>query len=411
MNKNDFFNKQLQLSPYNYEPETINQLNLAQKLTVCDVTTRDGAQGSIVGFTTDEKVEIVKKLVDAGVRHIQLGGYLNEVKEMCARLKSEKVKFVGEVLWESMHMTDKELMKKEADESFNGLDGVSHVQMVPMLSPYAQEIYEGLTTDEIIESFCAQVSYVSSKGYCVTVGLVDTTRTDFDVIEMAYRKLVDAGAKRIVAFDTMGVCSPAGWRRLITYLRHEFPDVELGAHCHNDYGQAIANVYAAIELGADFVEASVNGLGERAGNPPLAEVAAGAEHLYGLKTGVKLAKMYRLSAFVEDLARQGLPNNKPIVGKWAFVHGDEWHVWGNKVYPWVFEAVKGELFGNKEYILIGANSFTNSMTYKLEELGYFNVGEDTVNNILGAVKDESKIRKTVLDDNEIREIARRFNIS
>jgi isopropylmalate/homocitrate/citramalate synthase len=410
VNKDHFFNNQLQLSRYNYEAETIEALKLPSKLTVCDVTTRDGAQGSIIGFTSEEKVEIVKKLVGAGVQHIQLGGYLDDVREMCAKLKAEGVEFVGEMLWESTYMTDKELMEKEFDESFAGLDLVTHVQMVPMLSPYAEAFYEGLTTDQVIESFCAQVSYAASKGYRVTVGLVDTTRTDFGVIQRAYRRLVDAGATRIVVFDTMGVCSPAGWRRLISYLRNEFPDVELGAHCHNDYGQAMANVYAAIEVGANFVEASVNGLGERAGNPALAEVAAGAEHLYGVKTGVKLEKLQSLSAFVSDLARQEPSVNKPIVGKWAFVHGDEWHVWGNKAYPWVFEAVKGEVFGNPGRILIGANSFTNSMKYKLEELGYVDIDESKINRILDIVKEESKIRKVVLDDDEIREIVRSCNV-
>ena len=119
-----------------------------------------------------------------------------------------------------------------------------------------------------------QIAYLVAHGAKVSYDPMDAPRTDFETLMKAYKTAVDAGAERIRVLDSVGTASPATWRFLVSSIRKEFKDVKLCVHCHNDYGQAMANVYTAIECGADMVDVCINGLGERAGNPALAEVSS-----------------------------------------------------------------------------------------------------------------------------------------
>jgi isopropylmalate/homocitrate/citramalate synthase len=184
-------------------------------------------------------------------------------------------------------------------------------------------------------------------------------------------------------------------------LRSEFKNAKIGVHCHNDYGQAMANVYTSIECGADFIDVCINGIGERAGNASLAETAAAAECFYGLDTGIKLDKMCGLSSFLGDITRLKPHKNMPLVGEWAFAHGDEQHYANNEKSQWVFEGTKAETFGNRQKILLGKQSGKAAAAAKLRSLGIKNPDETLTDYVNRIVHEETALRKTVLDDDDI----------
>jgi isopropylmalate/homocitrate/citramalate synthase len=406
VNKEDFINDKMQMSPYNYDPKVVGNFKLPKKLTLCDATLREGAQGTVIGFTLDEKMEILRKSAEAGIGSFQIGVSMYnaaDMKEMVKRLKAENIQVQTEMLGGAQYIKGDMAWKDELNRQLDV--GLSCIDILTLLTPYSAAMNRGASSDEVIGFMGEQISYLVGKGATVSFDPMDGPRTDFDILMKAYETAVSAGAQKIRLLDSVGTASPATWRYLVSQVRAKFPNVQLGVHCHNDYGQAMANVYASIECGVDFVDVCINGLGERAGNAALAEVAAGAAILYGVDTGVKLDKMYELSALVGDIAKYPPQRNQPIVGNWVFGHGDEGHVMLKQYSPWCFEGVKAEVFGNDQPILLGAMSGPATTKEKLAELGFPTVDNVAINAIFAEVKHETIIRKAILSDGIIRRIA------
>lgn len=288
--------------------------------------------------------------------------------------------------------------------------GATYLDLLTMLTPYNLPKYglglgETETMDRVIDDIGEQISYYTSRGGKVSFDPMDGPRTREDILFKAYRVAVEAGAQQIRLLDTVGTIGMAGWRYLVSKLRREFPDVLLAVHCHNDFGQAMANVYTAIECGADVVDVCINGLGERAGNADLATVAAGAELLYGVETGIDLTKLFELSELVSSIAKQTPSRNHPIIGEWAFAHGDEAHHKNSHIFPWIFEGVRAELFGNKQKIVLGLQSGVYAMKAKLEELGVPNVDDEGAQRLVSELKARILQEKHIFSDEEIRSMA------
>lgn len=404
MDAKRFNNDRMKLSPYNYCDEVVSRLNLPRKLTLCDATLREGAQGSIIGLTLEEKIQILQKAYDTGVRYIQIGT-TREYDDLQAIMKYIK---------DNNLQVTTEVMVAEANADFRvPLDraialGVDVIDIMGFFTEYGLVVYGGMeNAEKVYQLAIAQIQYVVSRGVKVSYDPMDGPRTDFNLLLKLYRGAIEAGAQQIRLLDTVGSCSPAAWRYLISTLRREFPDVNICVHCHNDFGQVMANVYASIEAGANVVDVCINGLGERSGNAPLASVAAGAELLYGVDTGIKLEKLTELTRLVEEITNRKVDRNSPIVGEWAFCHGDEGHTMILKMSPWAFEAIHADVFGNRQFTLLGPMAGPVSARNKLTELGYtedeFTVSD--VTRIFEEVCRRTKAEKRVLSDDEIRAIA------
>jgi 2-isopropylmalate synthase len=134
----------------------------------------------------------------------------------------------------------------------------------------------------------------------------DATRSDLSFLVEAYKTAIEAGADEINVPDTVGVMTPSRMAYLIRYLRERLPPVPIHVHCHDDFGMAVANTITAVENGADVVQVVVNNFGERAGNAALEEVVAALHFLLGMRTNVRLEKLYELSQLVSKLF--GVPN-------------------------------------------------------------------------------------------------------
>ncbi|MGC9119785.1 MAG: homocitrate synthase/isopropylmalate synthase family protein, partial [Thermoproteus sp.] len=186
----------------------------------------------------------------------------------------------------------------------------------------------GISREEALRRIEEVVSYAKSHGVEVLFSAEDATRSDLEFLAEAYRRAVEAGADEINVPDTVGVMTPSRMAYLVRYLKERLPPVPMHVHCHDDFGMAVANTVTAIENGADVAQVVVNNFGERAGNAALEEVVAAVHYLLGLRTNVKLEKLYGLSQLVSKLFGVPVPPNKAVVGENAFSHEAGIHVHG-----------------------------------------------------------------------------------
>jgi homocitrate synthase NifV len=213
-----------------------------------------------------------------------------------------------------------------------------------------------------------------------------------------------AGARRFRVADTLGVLDPFSTFELVSKLRAA-TDMEIEIHCHDDLGLATANTLAGIRAGATHASVTVIGLGERAGNAPLEEVAVAAMQLDNLKTGIVLTELRNVAALVSTAARRPISLNKAIVGDHVFTHESGIHVDGLLKDRRAYEAFDPALLGRSHSIVVGKHSGSAALAAILDDLRLpFNL--EDVNEILSCVRVHSLKNKGTVSDEALMSIWR-----
>jgi isopropylmalate/homocitrate/citramalate synthase len=210
--------------------------------------------------------------------------------------------------------------------------------------------------------------YAKSAGVSVVFATEDSVRTDPAYLLDMYRAAIDAGADAVGVADTAGVANPAGFARLVRTVT-DAVGVPVAVHCHDDLGLATANSLAGLAAGASAAQGSVLGVGERAGNAALEELALALEVSHGVATGLDLAVLPELAAAVSRAARLPVPPNKPVLGGNAFVHESGLHVDGLLRDPQTYEPYPPELIGAARRIVLGKHSGRSCVETVLEQRG------------------------------------------
>jgi homocitrate synthase NifV len=200
------------------------------------------------------------------------------------------------------------------------------------------------------------------------MGGEDASRAAQDFLHAAIETAAEAGAMRFRFADTLGILEPFGVYEAFTGLRRRF-DMELEFHGHDDLGLATANTLAALRGGATHASVCVLGLGERAGNAALEEVAAAIDRLGPGRTDIRLDQLTGLAAIVSEAARRSIPVGKAIVGDSVFTHESGIHVDGLMKDPATYEAFSPGLFGRSRSIVLGKHSGRTSVAYALKSAG------------------------------------------
>jgi len=196
----------------------------------------------------------------------------------------------------------------------------------------------------------------------------DATRTEFVYLKEIYKAVEDAGVDYINVPDTVGVMVPTSMKWLISNLNQHL-DVPISVHCHDDFGLAVANSLSSVEAGASQVHATVNGLGERAGNASLEEVIMSLITEYGIKMDIKTERLVNLSEFVSRITGVKMPPNKAIVGENAFAHEAGIHVHGVLEKAETYEPITPEMVGHTRKIILGKHTGAKAIKSKLDEYG------------------------------------------
>jgi len=211
------------------------------------------------------------------------------------------------------------------------------------------------------------VGYARDKGLSVAVGGEDSSRADVDFLIEIIATAKVAGAQRFRIADTLSVLDPESSGALLAALRAT-TDLELEFHGHDDLGLATANTLAAVKAGATHASVTVIGLGERAGNAPLEEVAVALGQLYGRKTGIVLSELGSVASVVAAAAARAIPLNKAIVGDHVFTHESGIHVDGLLKDQRTYQSLDPLLFGRSNRIVIGKHSGLSAITSLLSDL-------------------------------------------
>ncbi len=246
-----------------------------------------------------------------------------------------------------------------------------------------------MSREEVVEAAVNAVSYAKSHGLTVEFSAEDATRSDPKFLVRVFQEVVNAGADRLDIADTVGVMWPSKMASLVRFVRENVRggNYLLSVHCHDDFGMAVANSVAAIEAGADQAHGTINGVGERAGNAALEEIAAAVRFLLNYEVGIKFEKIKEVSDLVSKLFGIPVPPNKAIVGANAFSHESGIHVHGGVLSnPLTYEPIDPGSVGMSRRIVVGKHSGKHSIVYVLKSMG-IEPRDDLVNAVLRRVKE------------------------
>lgn len=233
-------------------------------------------------------------------------------------------------------------------------------------------------------------------GIFVAFSAEDATRTNLSFLKNVYKKAEEYGANRVHIADTVGAIHPQAMFFLVKNIRDEI-NIDIGLHCHNDFGLALANSISGLLAGGNAVSTTVNGIGERAGNTPLEELIMALKILYGIDLKLNIEVLYELSEIVEKYTSVKKAVNKPIVGKNVFRHESGIHVDAVIEEPLTYEPFLPELVGRKRKIILGKHSGSRAIKAKLDEYG-IKVTKDELCKIVEKVKEKREEGVYITDD-------------
>jgi len=295
---------------------------VSRRIQIFDTTLRDGEQSPGIALQPDEKAEIAQQLERLGVDVVEAGfpgaspGDFDGVRSVAAAIERPTVAALARTV------------RDDLDAAAEALSGArrSRIHVFIATSPIHMERKLGLEPAEVIAQARSAIAYAAERADEVEFSAEDATRSDPDFVARVCRVAIEAGATVVNLPDTVGYELPHQYARFLQNVRQRCPElrrVTLSAHCHDDLGLAVANSLAAIHAGADQVECTVNGLGERAGNASLEEIVVAlkirADH-FDAETGVDTAQIAASSRLVSDLTGYVVQPNKAVVGANAFAH-------------------------------------------------------------------------------------------
>jgi homocitrate synthase NifV len=245
------------------------------------------------------------------------------------------------------------------------------------------------------------IPYALDRGLHVAIGGEDASRADMDFVCTAMLAAEESGATKFRFADTLGILDPFRTHDIFRTLWAN-TDMDLEFHGHDDLGLATANTLAAVQGGATHASVCVLGLGERAGNAALEEVAAALAVIYSRPTGIDLSRLAALADLVSSAARRPIPAAQPIVGGAAFTHESGIHVSGLLRNPNSYEAVDPRWFGRSRNFVLGKHSGKASIVNALQSLG-LTADEESAGMILQQVRTHAANAKRIVSPIELRQ--------
>ena len=349
-----------------------------KKISVFDTTLRDGEQTPGVSFTTADKIEIARQLSGIGVNVIEAGFPASSEEEYAT------VKSIASEGLEAVICGLARSVKGDVDRCIDA--GVDMVHVFIPTSEVQRKHTIKKTHEEVVAITGDIVRYARDHSDKVIFSAMDATRTDLpDLIEV-FEAAVNAGATAINVPDTVGIATPSSMRSLISTLRERIT-CTIDVHCHNDFGMATANTISAVEAGADQVQVTVNGIGERAGNADLACTTMIIESIFGFKTDIVTERLVETSRMVSRFSGIMVPPNWPVTGEFAFSHESGIHSQGVLAHASTFEPgiMTPEMVGHRRRLKLGKHVGRHAVRDMLSQV-HINPDEAQMDEIVAKVK-------------------------
>jgi len=344
---------------------------MSNKIQIFDTTLRDGEQVPGCQLSTDEKVVIARKLEQLGVDVIEGGFPISSPGDFLSVVEISKAVKVGVC---ALTRSKKEDIDVAAEALHHAKRGRIHTG-IGSSDIHIKHKFNS-TREKVLEQGTWAVRYAKTKGYEVEFFAEDAGRADLAFLAQLVEAVITAGADVVNIPDTTGYCLPHLYGRRIQYLFDNVKNIDkavISVHCHNDLGMATANTIAGLMAGARQAEVTINGIGERAGNTSLEEVAMilQTHKDLNLRTDIKSEKLYELSLLVSEMMRMPVQPNKAIVGANAFAHSSGIHQDGFLKNSENYEIINPADVGvPSSSIILTARSGRAALKHRLELLGY-----------------------------------------
>ena len=356
-----------------------------------DTTLRDGEQAPGVVFGLNEKIRIAELLDDVRVPEIEIGtpamgeNEINDIRTLCS------IGFDFKTLaWCRANKTDIQCATKTGTNGIHLSFPVSTILMQVMNK-----------SQEWVMSQLREMIYIASVEFeYVTIGAQDASRAELSFLKEFVTAAISFGASRVRLADTVGILNPMTTFDLISDIRSIDKDIPLEIHAHNDLGMATANTLAAFMAGANCLSTTINGLGERAGNAPMEEVAMALELSTNVKCGLDTTRFQELSDYVSTVSKRKLGDSKPVTGKMVFSHESGIHTNSLMKNRSTYQLLAADRIGRKETeFLIGKHSGKSTLEFFMRQTGLL-FDDEFSTRLLDLVKLSSEKVKRTISKNE-----------
>lgn len=344
-----------------------------RKLTVLDTTLRDGEQSPGCSMAIDEKVELAKTLEAMGVDVIEAGFPICSVGDRCA------VRKISDIV---KNATVAALCRARESDIIGGYEAVQtsvnpRLHIFIATSPIHLEYKLKMTEQQVLEAIESSMKLAKAFVPDVQFSAEDATRTPLPFLAKAMSTAIKFGATTINVADTIGYCQPDEIKHLFNYLYEHVNGIEkvnVGVHCHNDLGMAVANTLSAVQAGVNHVETTLCGIGERSGNAAMEEVVMAINtrsDLYGITTNIDTRSIYKASKLLSNIIGMQIPPNKAIIGANVYAHESGIHQHGLLNNAKTYELIEPETVGiPNNVIVLGKHSGKHAFKEHLSEMGY-----------------------------------------
>ncbi|AWB44168.1 citramalate synthase [Paenibacillus sp. CAA11] len=366
---------------------------MSQAITIFDTTLRDGTQGEGISLSADDKLKIARKLDQLGVHYIEGGNpgsnskdieFFRRVKEMGLNAKIT-----------AFGSTRRKNSKVEQDTSLNRIieSGVQAATLVGKSWDFHVHTALQTSLEENLAMIGDSISYLKQNGIEVIFDaehFFDGYKHNPEYAAAVMKRAAEAGADWLVMCDTNGGTMPHEVHSIVASLKAQTGDALLGIHTHNDCELAVANAISAVQAGAQQIQGTINGYGERCGNANLCSVIPNLQLKLGYEVlgSEQLAQLSNTARYVSEIANVHMPNNQPYVGSSAFAHKGGIHVSAILRDSRTYEHIAPEAVGNKQRILVSELAGQSNVLSKAKEMGIgFDPDNADTRGVIQKIKD------------------------
>ncbi|NPV43715.1 MAG: 2-isopropylmalate synthase [Firmicutes bacterium] len=398
--KKNWKNEDWWISSFNFKDEVRKDMDIAESIEFHDATLRDGEQTPGVVLKKEEKIEIAKRLAEAGVHRIEAGMPAVSEEDRKAIEEIKKLNLRSKIFGFVRAKEEDIVMCSEC-----GVDGV--IIEIPIGKPKL-ELQFGWDVNIIIERSIEAITKAKEHGLYTVYFPYDTTRADEADLERLLTEVMKASPPDSIGLvDTMGCTLPGAIAYMIRLIKQK-TNLPVEIHTHNDFGLSLANSLQAIMSGASVVHCCVNGIGERTGNCSLEEIVVACKLLLGLDVNIDIKRLVELSKLVEEMTGFKLAKNKPIVGESNFTRESGIGADALLTAPLAMFAMNPRFLGRQPELVLGKKSGMTSIEMKLKRYN-IELDEEAKKALLSDVKSLGIQKKGVLTDEEFLALTKRYS--